>query len=146
MICIEDVREASMFFPEEGEVALLVSARGLLPYVRRELISMYGTPSTTGEVYIRFGGLKVYTLVDDSGSLERQGIANRVNLDGLDIYYVCQKGERIAPKPPRLSIVNDINLLSRCMNEADMWLYLADKFPVCFDTLCMPCRGKDNQH
>lgn len=145
MICTEDVREASMFFPTEGEVGLVVRARGLLPYVRRELIEIYGAPSTTGDVYIRFGSLKIYTLVEDMESLDRQGIANRVNVDGLDLYYVCQKGERIAPKAPRVAIVSDMALLSDCMSEHDMWLHLADKYPVCFNTLCMPCRGNSGE-
>lgn len=140
MICIEDVQEASMFFPKQGEVGILVRTRSLVPYVRRELVEIFGAPSTTGDVYMRFGGLKIYTLVDDAETLERQGIANRVNTDGLDIYYVCQKGQRITPSVPRVAIERDLRLLaSSNMPEHDVWLYLADKYPVCFEHLCPTC-------
>jgi len=127
MIYSEDVHEASMFFPKEGVVALLVHRRGLLPYVRRELIGIYGTPSTTGDVYIRFNGLKIYTLVWNDDVVEpQQGVLT----DGLDMYLVREKGYRIGPAHPRSAMKNDVQLLSTCMSESDMWLYIADKYPT----------------
>jgi len=125
MIYEEDVREASMFFPEEGEVVLVVRSRKLLPFVRRELTGMFGTPSITGEVYTRFGGLKIFTLVAESDMLENvRGDTN------ASMYYVREKGERIAPLPSDMSFLQDIKLLSMCMPESDMWLYLDNKYLV----------------
>lgn len=124
MIYHEDVQEASMFFPEQGEVILLVGDRKLLPYVRRELTRVLNVPSTTGEVYSRYGGLKVYTLVVGSAMLE--GVLRDVE---ADMYYVRERGERMVTSG-YTDLSNDIALASMCLPEPDMLLYIDNKYPL----------------
>lgn len=125
MIYYEDIHEASMFFPINGEVILVVKHKRMLPYVRRELTSMYGSPSTTGEVYTRYGGLKVFTLVVGSAMLD-----NVIGDTNADMYYIRERGERIEPFPYFKRVINDINLASLCLSESDACLYVGNKYPV----------------
>lgn len=125
MIYATDIHEASMFFPTNGEVILVVRSKKLLPYVRRELTSMYGMPSTTGEVYTRYGGLRVFTLVVGSAMLD-----NVLEDTNAPMYYVRERGERMEPSPGYMNVRNDVQLASLCLPESDMILYVDNKYPT----------------
>ena len=129
MIYETDIREASMFFPESGTVTLVVGRRSLLPYVRRELISMFGAPGSSGDKYMRFGkvymNLKVFTLVADTPMLH-----SVVRDTNADMYYVRERGERMEPLSQFECMLNDLSLASMCLSESDAILYVDDKYPT----------------
>lgn len=125
MIYETDIHEASEFFPTNGEVILVVNSKKLLPYVRRELTRMYGMPSTTGEVYSRYNGLKVFTLVTDTHML--QDVLKDTN---APMYYVRERGERMEPLSQFECMINDLNLACLCLPESDAILYVDNKYPT----------------